>query len=63
VQSVERLVTCSTKTRQELVPKGQDFSPLQVGILGSRAHSSSYPMGTGVLYLGSKRQGHETDTS
>jgi hypothetical protein len=30
---------------------------------GSRAHSASYPVGTGALFLGVKRQGREADYS
>jgi hypothetical protein len=36
-----------------------EFSLLHVVQTGSEAHPASYPMGTGTLYPGEKRQGRE----
>jgi hypothetical protein len=41
----------------------QELSPLHIVQTGSGVHSTSYPMGTGALSPGVKRQGLEADHS
>jgi hypothetical protein len=42
---------------------GWEFSFHRLVQTGSGAHSASYPMGTGAVFLGVKRPGHEADHS
>jgi hypothetical protein len=42
---------------------GQEFSLLRVVETGSGVHPTSYPVGTGALSPGVKRQGREADHS
>jgi hypothetical protein len=41
------------------VPVGSEFSLLHVVQTGSGTHPTSYPMGTGDIFLGIKRPGRE----
>jgi hypothetical protein len=43
--------------------QGQDFSRLHNVQTGSGAHPATYPMGTGAIFPGVKRQGREADHS